>query len=188
MTNPVVKGKRKYRNFRPGPEGPRMWFHVSLSFLFSTTSTIFIEIFGTKELIVSNISNFNRFAGTSFALLFTVLAFIIAFEEQFSENSAIQQLKQSGHYSSIFQRFYFSVAIVGVVFIVSTIVGVLGLYEINHYASLPLASDFSVNIVELSIVFGVLFGLSVTIVRISSCFHIYYRIERIIREVQSMDK
>jgi len=183
MSNRVQRTRSTYRRIRPGPERRRLFFHLLASAILSITFTMALAVAGLISYVTQNIGGFHRFVGSMFALLFTVLAIILAFEEQFKENRAVQQLVHTGHYSKIFRRFYLSVFAVGAIFFLTTITVVFGFYQINILYLIPVV-DVEVNVVHHAVSLGVLFGLIATTIRVTSCFMIYYRLDQIIRSLE----
>lgn len=177
----LIRGIRSsYRSKTPDGEGPKLRFHLLLSILFSVAISAISSVFDHNDEIISNFDILLGFIGTIFALLFTVLAIILAFEGQYSENRAIKELKRTGHYSSIFQRFYLSAFSIGALFILLGAIAIFGIHKIDILMQIP-STSIVVNLIELGSLLLVSGGFLLAVLRVSSCFAIYYRIEIILR-------
>lgn len=181
MSNLIRGIRSSVRSHTPDGEGEKLAFHLAVSAILGLLTVGAARFFNHSEEIIDNIGLFIRFVGTIFALLFTILAIILTFQGQYSENRAIKELQRTGHYRSIFERFYLSVFAVGILFILSAAIGVFGIYKIDLQYQFPIA-EYSINIIEATTVFFIASGFILTVLRMVTCFIIYYRIENIMRK------
>lgn len=186
MSRLIRKFRSSYRSVTPDGEGPRLCFHIAVSVLFGFTVATISSVFNHTGNIVSNIGVLVGFVGTIFALLFTVLAIIVTFEGQYSENRAIQELQRTGHYRSIFQRFYLSVFAVGLLLILIVGTTVFGIHQINTQAQIP-RIQLEFNPIQFISVFLITSGFLLTVLRLTTCFIVFYRIETILRNTEYRD-
>lgn len=181
MSDSIRGIRSSVRSHTPDGESEKLVFHLAVSAMLGILIVAASRFFNHTGEIIDNIGLLVRFVGTIFALLFTILAIILTFQGQYSENRAVKELQRTGHYRSIFKRFYLSVFAVGVLFILSAAVGVFGIYEIDLQYQLPVVES-SINLVEVTTVFLIASGFTLTVLRMATCFIIYYRIENIMRE------
>jgi len=183
--NKIVRDIRStYRDHTPNKEANRLYYHVGSSIVFAVAITILIYSFDHINNVLINIDVFVGFIRTMFALLFTILAIILTFEGQYSENRAIKELQRTGHYREIFRRFYLSVFILGVLLILISTITIFGLYNIEMSTQVPYVG-IEINPVGIGTVFLISAGFVLTVFRVSTCFIIYYRIEKIIKNYRN---
>lgn len=181
MSNLIRGIRSSVRSHTPDGESEKLVFHLAVSAMLGILTVAVARIFNHTGEIIDNIGLLIRFVGTIFALLFTILAIILTFQGQYSENRAIKELQRTGHYRSIFKRFYLSVFSVGVLFILAAAIGVFGIYEIDFLFQLPIVES-PIHLVEVITVFFIASVFALTVLRMTTCFIIYYRIENIMRE------
>jgi len=155
--------------------------HIFISAIMGTIVVCVSDFFNHSSEIVSNIGLVVRFVGTIFALLFTVLAIILTFQGQYSENRAINELQRTGHFRSIFRRFYLSVFSVGILFMLFAVVAVFGIHQIDWQYQIA-AVSITINPIKIVTVFFITGGFLLTVLRMTTCFIVYYRIEHIMRK------
>lgn len=180
MNNLVRSLRSSVRSHTPDGEGDKLKFHILLSVVFGIFTVALALTYNHSEAIIDNLALLIRFVGTIFALLFTILAIILAFQGQYSENRAINELQRTGHYRSIFRRFYLSVFSLGILFISYSAAGIFGIFRINFEKELPFVETV-INLTETTAVFLISAGFLLTVLRMSTCFIVYYRIETIMR-------
>ena len=184
MSN-LIRGLRtSIRSHTPDGEDKKLVFHIVTSSILGVIVVFVARFFNHSSEIVNNIGVLIGFVGTIFALLFTVLAIILTFRGQYSENRAIKELQRTGQYRSIFRRFYLSVFSVGILFILFASFAIFGIHQIEIQYQIP-ATSISINPIEVGTVFFIAGGFLLTALRMSTCFVIYYRIEYIMRQDES---
>lgn len=181
MSYLLRRTKRRYRDLRPSREEPRLAFHIGFSFILSSIITIVATLVGQQQIIQQNIAHLHRFVGTCFALLFSVLAIVLAFRRGASSERPINELERVGLLSNIIQRFYLSVFVVGILYFVLTGISVFGLLSVTAAVTVPMEPAIRFDIVELVILSTMMFSLVITMVRTASCFHLFYRLEKNLR-------
>jgi uncharacterized Tic20 family protein len=180
MSHLLRRTKRRYRDFRPSPEVPRLYFHISISIISGLMITTAISIITQPQTILQNISHLHRFIGTCFALFFSVLAIVLAFRNG-SADRPINELKRAGLLSNIIQRYYLSVFVTGVLYLVLTGIAVFNFHMVDVFVTIPIESKIEFNLANMLVLLVIIFSLIFTIIRLASCFYIFYRLETNLR-------
>lgn len=176
MSHLLRRTKWRYRDYRPSQEVPRLYFHIVISTILGLIIAAVISIITQPQTILQNISHLHEFIGTCFALFFSVLAIILAFRNG-STDRPINELKRAGILSNIFQRYYLSVFVTGVLYLILTGIAVFNLQLLNIFVASPIGSEIEFNLANILILSVMMFSLVITMIRLASCFYIFYRLE-----------
>lgn len=162
-------------------EGEELVSHIKISAILGTITVAISRPFNYSREIIDNIGLHIVFVGTTFALLFTLLAILFAFREQYAENGAVKELQRTNQQGSIFKNVYLSAFVVGYLFIFVSAVGVFGVYGIRLQFQIPVVRN-TIDFIEIIGVFFIASSYMLTVLRLTTCFKIFYNIENIMRE------
>lgn len=176
MSYLLRRTRRRYRDFRPSREVPRLYFHIGVSIILGLIITAAVFITAQPQAILQNISHLHRFIGTCFALFFSVLAIVLAFRNG-STDRAINELERAGLLSNIIQRYYLTVFVTGVIYLVLTAIAVFNFVSLEFPITVPIWPSVNLDVINAFVLLVMMYSFMFAIIRLSSCFYIFYRLE-----------
>lgn len=153
----------------PNSEVVKLRNDILISLLGSILLFAILFPYGYSTVVLDSIEAFNSTVTTLVGLMFTLLAVIYTFEEQFSQNRAVRILKKNNQFVDIIRRFFYAVSVLGVVWIYTFFFTIFPIHNTAGRAT------------TLTIAFFGIWGFFAVVIRLWRCFDIFVKLNNVVR-------